>query len=316
MPEDRCMTPTPNPPFAGPAAEPGAEPRPAPPAVPLTTPATAPRTAPAGISTDASAASAMRSGPGARPVNARPAGEPILVASGLTKRYRQVVALADVAITLHGGSSTAVVGPSGSGKSTLLHCLAGFTRPDAGQVTLDGMAISQLGQRTATRLRRERFGFVFQSDQLLGELPAVENVALPLMLGGMSRRAAIARASEWFAPLELNGLESRRPGQLSGGQVQRVSIARALVVAPSVVFADEPTAALDRSTSATTMQVLTDSCRHVGAALLVVTHDPDVAAACDRTVTMRDGRIHEVVTNASTSTTSTTSTTVLTGATR
>ena len=125
-------------------------------------------------------------------------------------------------------------------------------------MTLDGLLMSRLGQRTATKLRRERFGFVFQSDQLLGELPAVENVALPLMLGGMSRRSATARAAEWFAPLGLAGLETRRPGQMSGGQVQRVSIARALVVGPSVVFADEPTAALDRATSTTTMQPITE----------------------------------------------------------
>ena len=168
---------------------------------------------------------------------AEPHPTPVLVARGMTKRYRDVVALADVSITLDRGTSTAVVGPSGSGKSTLLHCLAGFTRPDDGEVNLDGMRISHLGPRTATKLRRERFGFVFQSDQLLAELPAVENVALPLMLSGMSRRAATARADEWFAPLSLDGLQLRRPGQLSGGQVQRVSIARALAVSPSVVFA-------------------------------------------------------------------------------
>lgn len=233
---------------------------------------------------------------------------PVLVATGLTKRYRDATALAGVSISLEAGTATAVVGPSGSGKSTLLHCLAGFTRPDAGDVTLDGLLISRLGQRTATKLRRERFGFVFQSDQLLGELPAVENVALPLMLGGMSRRSATARAAEWFAPLGLAGLETRRPGQMSGGQVQRVSIARALVVGPSVVFADEPTAALDRATSTTTMEVLTRACRHAGAALLVVTHDLDVAASCDRTVRMRDGRVHGVVTNPSAASSSSTAT--------
>ncbi len=225
---------------------------------------------------------------------AEPHTTPVLVARGMTKRYRDVVALADVSITLDRGTSTAVVGPSGSGKSTLLHCLAGFTRPDDGEVNLDGMRISHLGPRTATKLRRERFGFVFQSDQLLAELPAVENVALPLMLSGMSRRAATARADEWFAPLSLDGLQLRRPGQLSGGQVQRVSIARALAVSPSVVFADEPTAALDRSTGRATIEVLTSSCRAAGAALLVVTHDPEVAAACERTVRMRDGRVLEV----------------------
>lgn len=221
----------------------------------------------------------------------------VLVATGLTKRYRDATALAGVSLALDGATSTAVMGPSGSGKSTLLHCLAGFTRPDAGEVALDGVVISRLGQRTATKLRRERFGFVFQSDQLLPELPAVENVALPLMLCGRSRRAAVATASEWFEPLGLGGLQHRRPGQLSGGQVQRVSIARALAVNPTVVFADEPTAALDRATGRHTMDVLTDACRRVGAALLVVTHDPEVALACDRTIGMRDGRVLEVTTN-------------------
>lgn len=214
-----------------------------------------------------------------------------LVASGLTKSYGQTVALRDVCLELHAGTSTAVMGPSGSGKSTLLHCMAGFVRPDSGEVALEGRRIDRLGERAASKLRREQFGFVFQSDQLLSELPAVENVALPLMLAGVPRSQAVADSKRWFPALGLDGLESRRPGQLSGGQVQRVAIARAMVVGPSVVFADEPTAALDRATGASTMSVLTDACHHAGAALLVVTHDPEVAAVCDRSVTMSDGRI-------------------------
>lgn len=214
-----------------------------------------------------------------------------LRSTGLSKRYGDTTALVDVSIDLAGGTSTAVMGPSGSGKSTLLHCLVGFVRPDSGEVHLEGHRIDRLGERSASRLRRERFGFVFQSDQLLAELPAVENVALPLMLGGMPRQRAVQEASAWFDPLGLVGLQDRRPGQLSGGQVQRVAIARAMVVRPSVVFADEPTAALDRATGRATMAVLTDACRDAGSALLVVTHDPEVAQACDRAVTMRDGRI-------------------------
>lgn len=220
----------------------------------------------------------------------------VLRAERLVKTYREVTALAGVSIDLYAGTSTAVMGPSGSGKSTLLHCMAGFTRPDDGTVSLDGYPISKLGERSSSRLRRERFGFVFQSDQLLPELPAVENVALPLMLGGTSRRRATALAAKWFAPLGLLGMESRRPGQLSGGQLQRVAIARALVVSPSVVFADEPTAALDQDTSTATMNVLTGACQEAGAALLVVTHDPEVAGACERVVHMRDGRILDVET--------------------
>ena len=237
------------------------------------------------------------SSPPARPTNDHPpAGDPrpVLTGSGLVKHYGTTTALGGVDISLLAGTSTAVMGPSGSGKSTLLHCLAGFTRADEGEVHLDGHRIDKLGERASSRLRRERFGFVFQSDQLLPELPAVENVALPLMLEGASRRRAVHRAARWFAPLGLQGLEQRRPGQLSGGQLQRVAIARALVISPSVVFADEPTAALDQTTGLSTMEVLTEVCRSAGAALLVVTHDPDVADACDRTVHMRDGRVLDI----------------------
>lgn len=221
-------------------------------------------------------------------------GGGVLTATALVKRYGETTALGGVSLSLPAGSSTAVMGPSGSGKSTLLHCLAGFTRPDDGEVHLDGHRIDRLGERSSSRLRRERFGFVFQSDQLLPELPAVENVALPLLLGGARRREAVAAAGRWFAPLGLEGMELRRPGQLSGGQLQRVALARALVVEPSVVFADEPTAALDRATGHATMAVLTDACRRANAALLVVTHDPEVSAACDRIVHLRDGRVHDV----------------------
>ena len=227
---------------------------------------------------------------------------PVLAATGLVKRYGTTVALGGVSLALHARTSTAVMGPSGSGKSTLLHCIAGFTRPDDGEVALEGHPISRLGERASSRLRRERFGFVFQSDQLLPELPAVENVALPLMLGGTTRRRATAIAAHWFGPLGLEGMESRRPGQLSGGQLQRVAIARALVVSPTVVFADEPTAALDQTTGQATMRVLTDACRDAGAALLVVTHDPEVAAICQRVVHMRDGRVLEVESNPARST--------------
>jgi putative ABC transport system ATP-binding protein len=218
----------------------------------------------------------------------------VLSGSGLVKHYGTTTALGGVSIDLQPGTSTAVMGPSGSGKSTLLHCLAGFTRADEGEVHLDGHRIDRLGERASSRLRRERFGFVFQSDQLLPELPAVENVALPLMLDGASRRSAVHRAARWFTPLGLDGMEDRRPGQLSGGQLQRVAIARALVISPSVVFADEPTAALDQTTGRSTMEVLTQTCRTAGAALLVVTHDPEVAAICDRVVHMRDGRVLDV----------------------
>ena len=218
-----------------------------------------------------------------------------LVALGLTQTYGSGLnaahALIDVDLTIAAGESVAIMGPSGSGKTTLLHCLAGILRPTAGSVTWRGADITALSDARRTVLRREDFGFVFQSGQLLPELPAVENVALPLMLAGTSRRDACTVASRWIDHLGLGGLQDRRPGELSGGQAQRVAIARALVGAPGAVFADEPTGALDRATGHDTMQVLTESTHAAGATLVVVTHDPEVARWCSRTIQMQDGRI-------------------------
>ncbi|WP_164701172.1 ABC transporter ATP-binding protein [Modestobacter sp. KNN46-3] len=188
-----------------------------------------------------------------------------------------------------GAESLAVMGPSGSGKTTLLHCLAGIVRPTSGSVTWQGQDLARLSDARRTVLRRSDFGFVFQSGQLLPELPAVENAALPLMLAGVDRRTATERAARWLDHLGLAGLEQRRPGELSGGQGQRVAIARALVTAPGVVFADEPTGALDAATGQEVMSLLVRSTSAAGAALVVVTHDEGVAAWCGRVVTMGDG---------------------------
>ncbi len=215
----------------------------------------------------------------------------VLAGHGLVKKYGSTTALDGVDVEVRARDSLAIMGPSGSGKSTLLHTLAGIIRPDGGQVLLRGERIDDLGENRLSALRRKRFGFVFQFGQLLPELPAEENVALPLMLEGVPRRTAVERAHRWFAPLGLDGLERRRPGQLSGGQAQRVAIARALVVEPDVVFADEPTGALDQRTSTEVVQLLTFATRETGAALVMVTHDADVAAHCDRILQVRDGRI-------------------------
>ncbi|MEU9328465.1 ABC transporter ATP-binding protein [Streptomyces canus] len=215
----------------------------------------------------------------------------VLAGYGLVKKYGSTTALAGVDVEVHERDSLAIMGPSGSGKSTLLHTLAGIVRPDDGQVLLRGERIDNLGENKLSALRRKRFGFVFQFGQLLPELPAEENVALPLMLEGMPRGEAVARARRWFTPLGLDGLELRRPGQLSGGQAQRVAIARALAAEPDVVFADEPTGALDQRTSTEVVQLLTSATRETGAALVMVTHDADVAAHCDRILQVRDGRI-------------------------
>ncbi|UUU30297.1 ABC transporter ATP-binding protein [Streptomyces sp. CA-210063] len=215
----------------------------------------------------------------------------VLAGYGLVKKYGSTTALAGVDVEVGERDSLAIMGPSGSGKSTLLHTLAGTTRPDGGQVLLRGDRIDDLAEDRLSALRRKRFGFVFQFGQLLPELPAEENVALPLMLEGTPRKEAVARARRWFAPLGLDGLEQRRPGQLSGGQAQRVAIARALVSEPDVVFADEPTGALDQRTGTEVVQLLTFATRDTGAALVMVTHDADVAAHCDRILQVRDGRI-------------------------
>lgn len=215
----------------------------------------------------------------------------VLVGRGLVRRFDDVTALDGVDIELRPGEAVATMGPSGSGKSTLLHCLAGIDVPDGGEVHLGATRVDQLGESERTVLRRRRFGFVFQAGHLLPELPAVENVALPLMLEGRPRREAVRSARRLFAPLGIEGLQERLPGELSGGQSQRVSIARALVVRPAVVFADEPTAALDRATGAAVIDQLVRSSHATGTALLVVTHDPEVAAACDRVVHLRDGRL-------------------------
>ncbi|WP_079166800.1 ABC transporter ATP-binding protein [Streptomyces oceani] len=220
---------------------------------------------------------------------------PVLSGMTLSKSYGATRALDGVDIAVHAGESVAVMGPSGSGKSTLLHCLANIERPDSGQVLLADERIDELREPARSELRRTRFGFVFQSGQLLPELPAVENVALPLMLGGTPRRTAEQRARQWFPPLGLTGKEDSRPGALSGGQAQRVALARALVTDPRVVFADEPTGALDQATGQEVIRLLTEVTREQRAALVVVTHDASVARWCDRTAHVRDGRLVDEV---------------------
>ncbi|MBW9207815.1 ABC transporter ATP-binding protein [Mumia sp. zg.B17] len=218
-----------------------------------------------------------------------------LVATDLVQTYGEgsnaTHALAGVSLSVAPGESLAIMGPSGSGKTTLLHCLAGVLAPTSGSVVWKGADLASLSDRRRTALRRTDFGFVFQSGQLLPELPAVENAALPLMLAGTSRTEATRVAAAWLAHLGLAGLEQRRPGELSGGQSQRVAIARALAGSPGVVFADEPTGALDQATGADVLSVLTSATRSTGAALVVVTHDEAVARHCSRMITMRDGRV-------------------------
>lgn len=221
----------------------------------------------------------------------------ILRARGASKSFGQTPALVDVDVTIGPGESVAIMGPSGSGKSTLLHVLAGILAADAGTVILsrpdgsghDDLATLSDAERSSFRLRR--FGFVFQQGMLLAELTAAENVALPLLLRGASRADAGHRADAELARLGLGGLGARRIGQLSGGQAQRVAIARALVGGPSLIFADEPTGALDSHTADEVLSALLATGRDTNRALVLVTHDHGVACRCDRIIRLRDGRI-------------------------
>ncbi|HWU46409.1 MAG TPA: ABC transporter ATP-binding protein [Humibacter sp.] len=221
----------------------------------------------------------------------------VLEAVGLTKTYGSTVALAGVDLAVPAGESVAIMGASGSGKTTLLHCLAGIVAPDSGTVRLSTAGgpvfVNELDDAQRSALRRSTFGFVFQQGLLVPELTVVENVALPLMLGGMTRSAAEQHAGSWLAALGLADKLGSRIGELSGGQAQRVAIARAQVATPAVVFADEPTGALDSHTSTEVMDALIGSTTERGRTLVVVTHDEDVAARCGRIVRLRDGRIVE-----------------------
>jgi putative ABC transport system ATP-binding protein len=213
----------------------------------------------------------------------------VLVGDDLHKAFGLTQALRGASIALDEGEVVAVMGPSGSGKSTLLHCLAGLLTPDRGEVRLAGRRIDDLPDRERVNLRRTVFGFVFQFGQLVPELPAVENIALPLLLAGRRRKQALATAAPWLSRLGLDGLGERLPGELSGGQGQRVAMARALVANPRVVFADEPTGSLDSVAADEVVELLVDAARDQGTSALMVTHEPRVAAWADRTVLVRDG---------------------------
>ena len=226
---------------------------------------------------------------------------PVHMARNVTMDYRTggsdnpqanaVRALDNVNLDIIAGSSLSIMGPSGSGKTTLLHVLAGILRPTQGTVVYKNRDMATLPDAYRTRLRRSDFGFVFQSGQLIEELSAEENVALPLMLSGADYKKAVAAASDWLERLGLQQLASHRPGEMSGGQRQRIAIARALAISPSVIFADEPTGALDQATGEQIIELLTGWCARTGASLIMVTHDPNVARSCQMTIHMQDGRI-------------------------
>jgi putative ABC transport system ATP-binding protein len=229
-------------------------------------------------------ASAARAAGTSAPVN-------LIEARNVVKSFGETPALRGASLRVQPGEIVAVMGPSGSGKSTLLHCLAGILVPEDGEVWFGGHRLDTLSDDRRSALRRDRFGFVFQSGQLVPELTAEENVALPLLLSGTRRGPAMAAARKWFGTLGLDGLERRRSGELSGGQAQRVALARGLVADPEVLFADEPTGSLDSMSGELVMNLLTAAVRERATTVILVTHDARVAAYADREVIVRDGKV-------------------------
>ena len=218
-------------------------------------------------------------------------GGHLIEASDVHLSFGPTLALRGASMSVRPGEIVAVMGPSGSGKSTLLHCLGGILVPDRGEIRFDGRRVDVLDEGERSTLRRDRFGFVFQFGQLVPELTAEENVALPLLLQGVSRAEALARARGLFERLELDGLQRRRSGELSGGQAQRVALGRGLVARPEVLFADEPTGSLDSLTGERVMELLSAAAREHSTTVVLVTHEPRVAAYADREVMVRDGRV-------------------------
>ncbi|WP_433536565.1 ABC transporter ATP-binding protein [Micromonospora sp. CA-249363] len=214
-----------------------------------------------------------------------------LQARGVVRAYGPTPALRGVTLDVAEGEIVAVTGPSGCGKSTLLHCLAGILRPDAGEVTWRGQRIDTWSEAARSRLRRTEFGVLFQFGQLVAELTAAENVALPLLLAGTGRREARTAALTWLDRFGVADLADLRPGEMSGGQQQRCATARALVTEPWVLFADEPTGALDTLTGEQVLTQLVRLAREQRTSVVLVTHEPRIAAYADREIVLRDGLV-------------------------
>jgi putative ABC transport system ATP-binding protein len=215
----------------------------------------------------------------------------ILTARGVVKSYGVSPALRGVTIDVAEGEIVAVTGPSGCGKSTLLYCLSGILRPDAGEVVYRGERIDIWSESRRSELRRTEFGVLFQFGRLVAEMPALQNVALPLLLRGTSRRNALTAAATWLDRLGVADLARQRIGEMSGGQAQRVALARALVTEPRVLFADEPTGSLDTLSGEAVLGQIARVARDHGTAVVLVTHDAKVASYASRDVALRDGEL-------------------------
>jgi putative ABC transport system ATP-binding protein len=216
---------------------------------------------------------------------------PLISAKNIEKSFGSTHALRRLSLDVQAGEVLAIMGPSGSGKTTLLHSLAAITSIDNGEILLDDKRIDNLNDNARSRLRRQRFGFVFQFSQLVPELTALDNVALPLLLNGIKRREAYKRAKQWLDEVGLGKQYDNLPGELSGGQMQRVAIARAMVAEPTVLFADEPTGSLDSLNAEKVMELFIDTAKEHGTAVIMVTHEPSIAAYADREIIVRDGQV-------------------------
>jgi len=216
---------------------------------------------------------------------------PIISAKNITKTFGDTHALRSVSLDVAPGEILAIMGPSGSGKSTLLHSLAAITSIESGEILFDGKKINTFNDKQKSILRRTSFSFVFQFSQLVPELSALDNVALPLLLNGVGRIKAYKRARVWLDKVDLKEKANSLPGELSGGQAQRVAIARAMVIEPQILFADEPTGSLDSLNSERVMELFISTAKANGTTVIMVTHEPSIAAYADREIIVRDGRI-------------------------
>lgn len=217
--------------------------------------------------------------------------KPIISAKNIKKSFGQTHALRGVSLDVEAGEVLAIMGPSGSGKSTLLHSLAAITSVDSGEIDFDGRRIDKLSDDQRSILRRTSFGFVFQFGQLVPELTALDNVALPLLLNGVKRKDAYQQAKTWLNKVELGNKADSMLGELSGGQMQRVAIARAMVAEPKILFADEPTGSLDSLNSERVMELFIKTAKEHDTTVIMVTHEPTIAAYADREIIVRDGQI-------------------------
>lgn len=214
----------------------------------------------------------------------------IIEAKNIKKAFgKKTLALRGANLAVEPGEIVAVMGPSGSGKSTLLHCLAGILKIDSGEVRFDGENIGKMSDKKRNQLRREKFGFVFQFSQLVPELTALDNVALPLLINGVNKTEAYTKAKTWLKKVGVEAVASQIPGELSGGQAQRVAVARAMVIEPKILFADEPTGSLDSLNSEKVMDLFIKTAKEIGTTVIMVTHEPTIAAYADRSVIVRDG---------------------------